>query len=130
MIGARLQAAVMGIGQITIGGLYWLAPEELIRRPLQPGQVSAVVWIEGFGPVWTISFVACGLWLVLSAIRHHGFVRAHIAAAGIWAFYSGCILYSALLTEPPVPIVAGTTAAFVALLNIAVARGDAERGHR
>lgn len=130
MIGARLQAAVMGIGQVTVGGLYWLAPEELIRRPLQPGQVSAVVWIESFGPVWTILFVACGLWMLTTVLRRRGFVRAHIAAAGVWAFYSGCILYSALLTEPPVPVIAGTVAAFVALLNIAIARGDAERGYR
>jgi len=130
MIGARLQAAVMGIGQITIGGLYGMAPEELIRRPLQPGQVSAVVWIEGWGPVWALLFIACGVWLLAATARRRGFVRAHIAAAGMWAFYSGCILYSALLTEPPVPIIAGTTAAFVALLNIAIARGDAERGYR
>lgn len=130
MIGARVQAAVMGIGQITIGGLYGMAPEELIRRPLQPGQVSAVVWIESFGPMWTILFVSCGLWMMATVFRRKGFVRAHIAAAGAWAFYSGCILYSALLTEPPVPVIAGTTEAFVSLLNIAIARGDAERGYR
>ncbi len=130
MIGARLQAAVTGIGSITLGCLYGIAPEELVRRPLQPGQVSAVLWIASFGPVWSILFVMSGAALLLAVAQRRGFVRAHIASAGVWAFYSGCILYSALLTEPPVPVIAGTVAAFVALTHIAIARGDAERGHR
>jgi hypothetical protein len=130
VLGARLQALVMGTGQLTIGGLYGLAPEELIRRPLTPGQVSAVVWIESRGPIWVMLFAVTGVWLLGAAWLAHGFVRAHIAAAGVWAFYSGCILYSAVLTEPPVPIIAGTTAGFVAVLNIVIARADAERGLR
>jgi len=130
VIGTRIQAAAMGTGQVTVGSLYGMAPEELLRRPLQPGQVSAVVWIEGFGPVWMSLFVASGIWLLSAAVRRKGFVRAHLASCGAWAFYSGCILYSALLTEPPVPVIAGTVAGIVALLNIAIARGDAERGHR
>lgn len=130
MRGARLQALVMGAGQLTIGGLYGLAPEELLRRPLSPGQVSAVVWIESLGPIWAVLFAVTGLWLLGAVWRAHGFVRAHIAAAGVWAFYASCILYSAVLTEPPVPIIAGTIAGFVAVLNIAIARADAERGTR
>lgn len=129
MIGARLQAAVMGIGMLTVGSIYG-GPEELVRRPLAPGQVSAVVWIESFGPVWVLTFALSGLWLIASAVRSKGFVRAHIAATGVWAFYSGCILISAFLTEPPVPVVAVAVAGVVSLMNIAIARGDAERGCR
>ncbi|ETD31256.1 hypothetical protein [Williamsia sp. D3] len=129
MLGARLAAAVTGCMNVTVGVLY-ISPEELVRRPLQPGQVSAVVWVESVGPLWFFGFVLTGLALLLAAVRQRGFVAAHIAAGTMGAFYGGCILFSAFLTEPPVPIVHGTYAAFVAVLNIAIARGDAERGHR
>ncbi|QSL99895.1 membrane protein [Gordonia phage Ayotoya] len=129
MIAARLQAAVLGVGQITIAGLYG-GPDILVRYPLKPGQVSAVVWIDSFGPLWLLSFLAVGFWLMSTVVRRRGFVAAHIASAGLWAFYSGCVLMSAFLTEPPVPVLAGTFAGLLALVNIAVAVGDAERGHR
>ncbi|QFG08085.1 membrane protein [Gordonia phage PCoral7] len=129
MIGARLQAAVLGVGQVTVGCIY-AGPDALVRRPLAPGQVSAVVWIESFGPLWCIGFVATGLWLLVAAVRRKGFVRAHIGSAAMWAFFSGCVLISALLSEPPAPVVAGTMAGVLTLVSIAIARGDAERGVR
>ena len=129
MIVARLQAAVTGCMNVAVGVLY-ISPEELVRRPLQPGQVSAVVWIESIGPTWFVGFMLTGIALIVAAMRSKGFVRAHIAAAVMGAFYAGCILFSALLTEPPVPVVHGTFAGFMAILHIAMARGDAERGHR
>lgn len=130
MIGARLSAAVWGIGQFGFAALY-IAPEQLVRRPLQPGQVSTVVWIENyFPPAWSIGFALTGLLLIVAALTKKGFVRGHIASAGMWALYGGAILYSALLTEPPVPITLGTLASIVAINHIAIARGDAERGHR
>jgi hypothetical protein len=122
-------AAVTGCMNVAVGVLY-ISPEELVRRPLQPGQVSAVVYVENFGPVWFVGFLATGLALLLSASRAKGFVNAHIAASVMLAFYSACILFSAVLTEPPVPVVHGTFAGFMAILHIAIARGDAERGHR
>lgn len=128
-IGARLMAAVMGIGQVTVGGIYG-GPEELVRRPLQPGQMSAVVWIESWGPVWILLFVIVGVILAAAAAMGRGFIRAHVTAAGVWGLYAGCILFSALLTEPPVPVVAGTVAGIVSLINIAIARTDAEMGCR
>lgn len=129
MRGARLMAAVTGCMNVTVGVLY-IAPEELVRRPLQPGQVSAVVWVESIGPLWFLGFLFTGLALLVASARSRGFIWAHIATATMGAFYGGCILFSAFLTEPPVPIVHGTLAAFVALLNIAIAIGDAERGAR
>ena len=129
MLGARLTAATIGIMQVTVGLLY-IGPEELVRRPLLPGQVSAVVYIEGIGPVWTVTFVITGLYLIYAAVRKKGFVPGHIAAAGIWGLYGGAILISALLTEPPVPVLAGTIASFVALWHVATARGCSERGLR
>ncbi|MEA1798558.1 hypothetical protein [Rhodococcus qingshengii] len=129
MLGARLTAATAGIMQVTVGLLY-IGPEEWVRRPLLPGQVSAVVYIEGIGPVWTVSFVLAGLYLIWAAAHKKGFVPGHIAATGIWGLYGGAILISALLTEPPVPVLAGTIACFVALMNLSIARGCAERGLR
>lgn len=129
MLGARLSAAAAGFSQVAVGVLY-TAPEVLVRRPLTPGQVSAVVWIESFGPFWAIGFIATGLWLCVCALRKSGFVAAHIASSGWWAFYGGCIIFSALLTAPPAPVVSGVISAGVCLLNMAIARGDAERGYR
>lgn len=129
MLGARLSAAAAAAGQIAVGVLY-TAPDSLIRYQLNPGQVSAVVWIESFGPVWILGFIATGMWLGVCAVRKQGFVSAHIASAGWWAFYAGCVLFSALLTNPQTPIVTGVIAAGVCLLNLAIARGDAERGYR
>lgn len=129
MLGARLMAAVTGCMNVAVGVLY-ISPEELVRRPLQPGQVSAVVWIENIGPMWFIGFVLTGLALLLAGVRKQGFIFAHVAASTFLALYAGCILFSAVLTEPPVPVVHGTFAGFMAILHIAIARGDAERGCR
>ena len=129
MLGARLMAAVTGCMNVAVGVLY-ISPEELVRRPLQPGQVSAVVWVETAGPIWFLGFVLTGLALLAAAIRKRGFIFSHVASSCFLAFYAGCILFSAVLTEPPVPVVHGTFAGFMAILHIAVARGDAERGCR
>lgn len=132
MLGARLTAATSGIMQTTIGLLYLPSmPEELIRRPLQPGQVSGVVYIEHLGPpIWSTMFLLTGLFLVFAALRSVRFIPAHVLSAGVWAIYGGVILISAVLTEPPVPVVAGTIAMFLSLIHLAVARGCAERGIR
>ncbi|QXU53605.1 hypothetical protein [Rhodococcus sp. LW-XY12] len=129
MLGARLTAAAGGMMNCTLGVLY-LMPEQLVRRPLQPGQVSAVVLIESVGPSWTILFVASGLALLVAANRRRGFVAAHNASVFVWLFYGGAVLFSAILTEPPVPIVTGTLAGFIALMHACIARGCAERGLR
>lgn len=129
MLGARLMAAVTGCMQVAVGVLY-ISPEELVRRPLQPGQVSAVVWVESIGPMWFFGFLLTGLALLLAVVRRRGFIFAHIATSVFLAFYAGCILFSAVLTEPPVPVVHGTFAGFMAILHIAIARGDAERNCR
>ncbi|OZF40740.1 hypothetical protein CH296_00340 [Rhodococcus sp. 14-2496-1d] len=131
MLGARLTAATGGIMQATVGVLYLPAfPESLVRRPLLPGQVSAVAYIETIGPLWTVFFLGTALALLAAAVRGKGFVNAHIAAAGISVLYGSCILISAILTEPPVPVVHGTYATFVGLLHICIAIGCRDRGHR
>lgn len=131
MLGTRLTAATSGIMQATIGILYAPPlPESLVRRPLLPGQVSTVAYIESIGPLWTILFVATAAGLGVAVVRGRGFVNAHIAAAGISVFYGSGILISAVLTEPPVPVVHGTYATFVGLLHICIAIGCRDRGHR
>jgi len=131
MLGARLTSATAGIMQATVGVLYLPAfPETLVRRPLLPGQVSAVALIEGVGPLWTAFFIGTALALIVAAVRGKGFVNAHIAAAGVSVLYGSCILISAVLTEPPVPVVHGTYATFVGLLHICIAIGCRDRGQR
>lgn len=132
MLGARLAAATAGIMQTTIGVLYLPSmPEELVRRPLQPGQVSGVVYIEQLGPpIWSTLFLCTGALLLYASAASRRFIPAHVLSAGVWAIYGGVILTSAVLTEPPVPVVAGTIAMFVSLMHLAIARGCAERGVR
>ncbi|WP_256980611.1 hypothetical protein [Rhodococcus sp. 14-2496-1d] len=117
--------------QATIGVLYLpTMPESLVRRPLLPGQVSAVAYIESIGPLWSAVFFGTALALVVAAVRGRGFVNAHIAAAGVSVLYGSSILISAVLTEPPVPVVHGTYATFVGVLHICIAIGCRDRGHR
>ncbi|KIQ15342.1 hypothetical protein [Rhodococcus sp. MEB064] len=131
MLGTRLTAASTGILQGTVGILYLPSlPESLIRRPLMPGQVSAVVYIESIGPLWSVVFALSTAMLIASAVRGHGFIAAHIGSAGLWALYGSCILYSAFVTEPPVPVVAGTIASGVAFIQLSIAIGCRDRGHR
>jgi hypothetical protein len=99
MLGARLTAATAGIMNVTVGALYLPSmPEELVRRPLQPGQVSAVVYIENVGPLWSVIFIITGIVLILAAFRRRGFIPAHLGAVFVWAFYGAAILFSAFLT--------------------------------
>lgn len=131
MLGTRLTAATTGIMQATVGVLYLpTMPESLVRRPLLPGQVSAVAYIESIGPLWSAVFFGTALALVVAAVRGRGFVNAHIAAAGVSVLYGSSILISAVLTEPPVPVVHGTYATFVGVLHICIAIGCRDRGHR
>lgn len=129
MLGARLTAATCGAMNCAVGLLYVL-PEPLVRRPLQPGQVSAVALIESVGPSWTILFILSGVALLLAAAQRRGFVRAHLVAVFVWLLYAGAVLFSAALTEPPAPILTGVIGFFVAFLNACIARGCAERGLR
>ncbi|NIL86505.1 hypothetical protein RhoFasGS6_03909 [Rhodococcus fascians] len=129
MLGARLTAATTGLMSITVGGLY-LLPEQFVRRPLMPGQINAVQFIEGIGPVWSLLFALAGVLLLRAAVSKRGFVFGHLATAGIWTFYGLAILFSAVLTQPPVPVVAGAIATFVGLTQMTLAIGCAERGQR
>lgn len=132
MLGTRLTAATAGITQATIGVLYLpQLPETLIRRPLLPGQVSAVVYIESIGPLWSLMFFATAAMLLVASVRGKGFIRGHLSVSAVNVLYGTCILASALLTEPPVPVVAGTIATgFGGLMNLTIAIGCRDRGHR
>ena len=129
MLGARLTAAAGGLMNCTVGILY-VMPEPLVRRPLQPGQVSAVVLIESVGPWWTIMFITSGIALLLAAGNRRGFIHSHNVSVFVWLFYGGAVLFSAVLTEPPAPVVTGVLAGFIALMHACIARGCAERGLR
>ena len=132
MLGARLTAATAGITQATVGVLYLpTLPETLVRRPLLPGQASAVVYIESIGPLWTVMFAVSAALAIAAGVRKRGFIAAHLSIAGVNVLYGTCILFSAILTEPPVPIVAGTIATgFGGLMNLTIAIGCRDRGHR
>lgn len=131
MLGTRLTAATAGITQATVAVLYLpQLPETLIRRPLLPGQVSAVVYIESLGPIWSMLFAVSAAALIVAAVRGHGFIWSHVASAGLWVLYGSSIIYSAVLTEPPVPVVAGTIATSFGLMNLAIAIGCRDRGLR
>lgn len=129
MLGTRLVAGITGTMNIAVGALY-LGPSQLVRRPLPPDQISLVVYVEGSGPWWVLMFIASGLALLLASRRKRGFVVAHGVSVFVWSFYGLAILLGALLSEPPTPVLAGTIAAFMALLHFALSFASAERGYR
>jgi hypothetical protein len=131
MLGTRLAASASAGIQTAMGILYLpQVPESLIRRPIRPGQDTAVVFIESLGPVWSVVFWASAMALIVATIRGRGFINGHLAAMGVCMFYGSCVIYSAIFAEPPAPIVVGVLGVGVALLNLAIAIGCRDRGHR
>lgn len=119
-----LMTGVMGV----VLGLVYFGPDSLIRRPLPPGQVSIVVAVERFVPVWPILFTAVGVSLIMAVTARRFVLSAHIFAIGAWAFYSAAVLVGAVLSEPPTPIVMGVTAAFVALIHFGLMLAHQDAG--
>lgn len=129
MLGTRLVAGACGLTQIAVGLLY-LGPTDLVRRPLPPGQVSFVVYVEQAGPYWVAGFILSSLLLLVAAVRGKGFVVGHAAGVFICLFYGAAILLGAIRSQPPSPVVTATFACGLALIHFALAFGCAERGYR
>ncbi|UTN93315.1 membrane protein [Gordonia phage Widow] len=114
--GLQLTSLITGVMAIVMGLVYF-GPDALIRRPLPPGQVSIVVAVESFAPVWPILFTAMGMALIGAVTSRRFVLASHVLAVFGWSFYAASILIGALLSEPPTPIVTGTMSLFVALVH-------------
>lgn len=107
--GPRLVSFITGAMALLLGVIY-VGPTEWIRRPLPQGQVSLVAIIEQAVPVWAILFCVTGLALVWAVMARRGLIAAHLLAIFAWTFYGVALLLSALLSEPPAPIITGVIA--------------------
>lgn len=117
-----------GLACFAIGSIYAFADENLVRRPLPPGQTSIVVWIEELGPIWPFLFFFSGLTLIISAIVHRGVILSHGCGFFVWAFYGGAILFGAIRSVPPAPILMGTVSCFIAAAMWIIAKIWASEG--
>ena len=55
-------------------------------------------------------------------------IVAHGIAAGVWVIYGLSIIFSALLSEPPSPVLTGSAAILGAVTHIGMARAWAGEG--
>ena len=114
---------------VVLGTVYF-GPDSLIPRQLPDGQVSIVVAVENFAPVWPVLFTLMGVALIgaTSARRGRWLIVAHVLAMFGWTFYGSSILIGAILSEPPTPIVMGTTALFVAAIHLTLMHAHQDAG--
>lgn len=120
----------LAVFALVTGCLYAFAPEYLVRRPMPDGQSSVVQFVESIGPVWPFLFWCIAVLVALAAIYRRGVLLAHCIAVFAWAFYGGCIVAGAILSQPPTPIVTGVMALSGASLHWLVAKVWAAEGIR
>ncbi|MFF0706976.1 hypothetical protein [Gordonia sputi] len=126
--GARLVSFITGVMAILVGVIYF-GPSEWVRRPLPPGQVSLVSIIESAVPVWSILFCLTGAALVFCVMSRRHLIAAHILAIFTWTFYGMALLLSAVLSEPPAPIVTGVIALGLVGVHWGLIQVHQEQGH-
>ena len=126
--GARLVSFITGVMAVLVGVIYF-GPAEWIRRPLPPGQVSLVSLIESAVPVWSILFCVTGATLVFCVMARRHLIAAHVLAIFTWTFYGMALLLSAVLSEPPAPIVTGVIALGLAGGQWGLIQAHQEQGH-
>lgn len=121
MVGAaRVSKTLAVIAAFT--GLLYVGPSFWVRRPMPDGQLSIVVAIESWGPVWPIVFFAAAIVLAASAHTRRFVGYAHAIVAGVWGFYGSAVLLSAVYAEPPTPILTGGFAIGASALHLAMIR--------
>lgn len=114
--GLQLTSLITGVMAIVMGLVYFgMRPSSW--PPLPSGQVSVVVAVESFAPVWPILFTVMGMALIGAVTSRRCVLGAHVVAIFGWSFYGASILIGALLSEPPTPIVTGTLSLFVAAVH-------------
>lgn len=127
----RLISLNLGLTALVYSILY-LGPEELVRTKRTAeqadAQTSIVQNIEAIGPVWPFVFALAAGLLLWTTWRGRGLITAHGIAAGVWVLYGLSIVFSALLSEPPSPVLTGTAAILGAVTHIGMARAWAGEG--
>ncbi len=115
--GLQLTSLITGVMAIIMGLVYFGSQARATRPPLPSGQVSVVVAVESFAPVWPLLFTVMGMVLIGAVTSRRFVLGAHVVAIFGWSFYGASILIGALLSEPPTPIVTGTMSLFVAAVH-------------
>lgn len=121
----------LGLTALVYSILY-LGPAELVRTERTPEQaalqISIVQNLDAVGPVWPFVFMLAGIGIFASVWLGRGLIVAHGIAAGVWIIYGLSIIFSALLSEPPSPVLTGSAAILGAVTHIGMARAWAGEG--
>lgn len=121
MVGAARVTRTLAVIAAFTGALY-LGPAFWVRRPIPDGQLSIVVAIESWGPVWPVVFFGAAVILAVSAHTRSYVGYAHAIVAGVWGFYGSAVLLSAVYAEPPAPVLSGGIALGASALHLAMIR--------
>lgn len=121
MVGAKRLSLVLALIAIFTG-ISYVGPSFWVRRPLPEGQLSLVMIIESWGPVWPALFLLASAVVGVSAITRRYVGYAHSIAAGVWGFYGTAVLMSAVYAEPPAPILTGGLALGATLIHLGMIR--------
>lgn len=130
MVRATQLLSIILAGLSIIVGAVYLGPENLVRRPLPPGQETLVVIVEAAVPVWPFLFGTAGIVLLVAVLRQQRVMWAHGAVIAAWSFYGFCLISAPLRSVPPSPILAGLIALGIVGANIAALRLWAALGVR
>lgn len=100
----------------THTGMAWAYVDpRFVARPLGPGQVSVLRYIEALGPTWAAAFaltgaaIAATLWLYPRCLRW-----GHALGATVLTGYGAASWIGALVSVPPSPIMTAVLASTVA----------------
>ncbi|MCC8930833.1 hypothetical protein [Rhodococcus sp. I2R] len=118
---ARFLSLTIAVLTLLVGALY-AGPEQLVRRPLPPGQETIVAVIEYLFPVWPFLFAFAGAVLCCAAYCRRGLAVTHGLVVAAWGFYGLCLILAPIRSVPPSPILVGVIAMGIAAINFTAAR--------
>lgn len=97
-------------------GMTWnYVDPRFVPRPLGPGQVSILRYIDSMGPIWAAAFaltgvaIAATLWLYPRCLRW-----GHAIGATVMTTYCAASWIGAWVSQPPAPIMTAVLASAVA----------------
>ncbi|HEX6471150.1 MAG TPA: hypothetical protein VF069_18770 [Streptosporangiaceae bacterium] len=104
---------------VTHLGMAWAYVDpRFVPRPLGPGQVSVVRYIEALGPFWIAGFgaTAVGIALVLWRFPARLWI-AHLLGLSVSAAYATAAWTGSLMSDPPSPIITAVLASSLAAVH-------------
>jgi hypothetical protein len=93
-------SAALVLIQLALAGLHLFPTLVFSDSP----QLSVLVFINGLGPYWVLSFGTTGAVLTIALWRCRFRHFAHLGCAFVWVVYSTALWIGSLAVDPPAPV--------------------------